>query len=274
MSTPRTPILWSVRPTSTPGQARSTMKAVTESWARLVGIRRLGEHRVPVRLPDPRHPALGAAQHPPAGRVGIGCGPGAHPHDVAPGLGLGQTEGGALRPRRRCPGGTAASAPRCRRSSPVRWEGGSAATSSAAVFEYLATSSMATAETEDAGARSPVLLGEAQPEQPRVAKGVEDVGRGTRRSSRWPAPGASPCPAPGGGRSPAARRAPATARNPCREASAGVSRSRTRERSGRRPGASGNGGRPREPAAASSPPCRSPDRTRPTWPARRGRDHG
>ena len=31
VSTPRTPILWSVRPTSTPSHARSTMNAVTES---------------------------------------------------------------------------------------------------------------------------------------------------------------------------------------------------------------------------------------------------
>ena len=34
VSTPLTPILWSVRPTETPGHERSTMKQVIESWAR------------------------------------------------------------------------------------------------------------------------------------------------------------------------------------------------------------------------------------------------
>ena len=75
MSTPRTPILWSVRPTSTPAKLRSTMKAVTESWARLVGSAVLAntvyqsasrtpdiQHLVPVRTqpsalgPDPAWP--------------------------------------------------------------------------------------------------------------------------------------------------------------------------------------------------------------------------
>ncbi len=37
VSTPRTPILWSVRPTSTPSHWRSTMNALMESCARLVG---------------------------------------------------------------------------------------------------------------------------------------------------------------------------------------------------------------------------------------------
>ena len=95
VSTPRTPILWSVRPTSTPSQARSTMKAVTESWARLVGLAGLGEDGVPVGLAHARHPALGAVEDPAARRdARVGHGPGAHAHDVAAGLGLGQPEGG------------------------------------------------------------------------------------------------------------------------------------------------------------------------------------
>ena len=48
---------------------------------------------------------------------------------------------------------------------------------SAAVLEYLATSSMARARPEDARARSPVLDRDAQPEQAGVAEGLEDVGR-------------------------------------------------------------------------------------------------
>ena len=57
MSTPRTPILWSVRPTSTPSQARSTMKAVTESWARLVGSLVLAKtvYQSASRTPDIQH---------------------------------------------------------------------------------------------------------------------------------------------------------------------------------------------------------------------------
>ncbi len=57
MSTPLTPILWSVRPTSTPSQARSTMKAVTESCARLVGSLVLAKtvYQSASRTPDIQH---------------------------------------------------------------------------------------------------------------------------------------------------------------------------------------------------------------------------
>ncbi len=57
MSTPLTPILWSVRPTSTPSQARSTMKAVTESWARLLGSLVLAKtvYQSASRTPDIQH---------------------------------------------------------------------------------------------------------------------------------------------------------------------------------------------------------------------------
>ena len=46
---------------------------------------------------------------------------------------------------------------------------------SAAVLEYLATSSMATHQPEDARPRPPERLGEAQPEQSRVAERGEEV---------------------------------------------------------------------------------------------------
>ena len=57
MSTPRTPILWSVRPTSTPSHARSTMNAVTESCARLAGSLVLANtvYQSASRTPDIQH---------------------------------------------------------------------------------------------------------------------------------------------------------------------------------------------------------------------------
>ena len=57
MSTPRTPILWSVRPTSTPSHARSTMNAVMESCARLVGSLVLANtvYQSASRTPDIQH---------------------------------------------------------------------------------------------------------------------------------------------------------------------------------------------------------------------------
>ena len=98
VSTPRTPILWSVRPTSTPGQLRSTMKAVTESCARLVGSDVLANtvYQSASRTPDIQHLVPLSTQ--PSVRVGVGRGARAHAHDVAAGLGLRQPEGGARRP--------------------------------------------------------------------------------------------------------------------------------------------------------------------------------
>ena len=66
MSTPRTPILWSVRPTSTPSQARSTMNAVMESWARLDGSLVLANtvYQSASRTPDIQH-FVPLSTHPP-----------------------------------------------------------------------------------------------------------------------------------------------------------------------------------------------------------------
>ena len=98
VSTPRTPILWSVRPTSTPSQARSTMKAVTESWARLAGSLVLAKtvYQSASRTPDIQH-LVPLRTQPPSEPV-VGHAPGPHPHDVAARLGLGQPEGGPQRP--------------------------------------------------------------------------------------------------------------------------------------------------------------------------------
>ena len=116
MSTPRTPILWSVRPTYD-----AVQRALDdERRDRVVGpagrIGRLREDRVPVRLTDTRHPALGAGQHPAAVDSGSGTGSGPHPHHVATGLRLGQPERGAAGSRRRSRSGTGASGPLSPRS--------------------------------------------------------------------------------------------------------------------------------------------------------------
>ena len=97
MSTPRTPILSSVRPTLTPGHERSTMKHEMSSCWRESGGPGLREHAVPVGLHDAGHPALRAGEHP---VVAVADGLGAHAHDVAAGLRLGEAEAGALLTRR------------------------------------------------------------------------------------------------------------------------------------------------------------------------------
>ena len=94
VSTPRTPILWSVRPTSTPSQARSTMKAVIESWARLVGSQVLAKTVYQSASRTPGHPALGAVEDPAARRApGSGTPRVRMPMTSLPGLGLGEPEG-------------------------------------------------------------------------------------------------------------------------------------------------------------------------------------
>ena len=71
---------------------RSTMKAVTESWARLSGSPVLAKtvYQSASRTPDIQH-LVPVTTQPPAD-VWIGHGPGAHPHHVAARLGLGESE--------------------------------------------------------------------------------------------------------------------------------------------------------------------------------------
>ena len=54
----------------------------------------LGEHGVPVRLHDTRHPTFDSVQDPSAVGVRVGGCPGAHAGDVTPGPGLRQAEAG------------------------------------------------------------------------------------------------------------------------------------------------------------------------------------
>ena len=177
MSTPRTPILWSVRPTSTPSQARSTMNAVTESWARLVGSLVLAKtvYQSASRTPDIQH-LVPLSTQPPVGGARVGHGPGPHAHDVAAGLGLGQPEGGPQRAVADAgqvalllllgagdhdrPGGQPGEQEHQRRG--------------VGVLGHLLDGER---EAEDPRPRAAVLGRDAQPEQAGVAERVEDVGR-------------------------------------------------------------------------------------------------
>ena len=73
---PCTPILWSVRPTSTPSHSRSTMNAVVESWDRLAGSPLvLAKTVYQSASRDARHPALGAVEDPAAAGAAAGAPP-------------------------------------------------------------------------------------------------------------------------------------------------------------------------------------------------------
>ena len=115
--TPRTPILASVRPTETPSQERSTMKAVIESWAREDGSPVLAKtvYQSASTTPDIQHLVPVSTQPPAPAGPGVGHGPGPHAGHVGAGHRLGQAEAGPELTRRRCPGGSAASGRRCRR---------------------------------------------------------------------------------------------------------------------------------------------------------------
>ena len=97
-------------------ELRSTMKAVIESCRRLDGSPVFANtvYQSAWTTPDIQH--FDAVQHPAALSVGVGRGPGPHADDVAAGAGLGQPEAGPSASPRRSRAGTAAFAPRIRRS--------------------------------------------------------------------------------------------------------------------------------------------------------------
>ena len=187
VSTPRTPILWSVRPTSTPSQDRSTMKAVIESWARLVGSLVLANtvYQSASRTPDIQHLVPLSTQPP---RSPVGHAPGPHAHDVAAGLGLGQPEGGPQGPvadpgqvalllllgagDHDRPGG---------QPGQQQHQGGGVG-----VLRHLLDGD---GQPEDPRARASVLDRDAQPEQPGVTERLEEVGRVGRLLVDGPGPG-------------------------------------------------------------------------------------
>ena len=137
-----------------------------------VGGTGLGEHAVPVGLHDARHPALGAVEHP---VVAVAHGLGAHADDVAAGLRFREPEAGALLAGRDRPDVLLLLLLAARDQHRARSAGGVSSSISAAVFEYLATSSIAMREAEDPGAAAAVLLGDDEAEQPGVAEDLEDV---------------------------------------------------------------------------------------------------
>ena len=142
VSTPRTPILWSVRPTDTPSHVRSTMKAVTESWARLVGSEVLANtvYQSASRTPDIQHLVPSSTQ--PPGRSGSGTARVRIPITSLPAWGSERPKAARCSPRA-MPGRYRSFCAR----SPAMSTGpvGRRVSRSirAAVLEYLATSSMA-----------------------------------------------------------------------------------------------------------------------------------
>ena len=174
VSTPRTPILWSVRPTSTPGQLRSTMKAVTESWARLVGSAVLANtvYQSASRTPDIQHLVPFRTQ--PPSTSGSGVARVRMPMTSLPAWGSDSPKAARLRPvgdagqvalllllgpgDHHRPGG---------QPGQQQHERGGVG-----VLGHLLDGD---GEPEDPRPRAAVLLGDAQAEQPGVAKGLEDV---------------------------------------------------------------------------------------------------
>ena len=197
MSTPRTPILWSVRPDRhARARRRSTMKAVTESCARLAGSAVLANtvYQSASRTPDIQHLVPFSTQ-PPASS-GSGVARVRMPMTSLPGLGLGQAEGGALRAR-----GDAGQVALLLLLGPgdhhrARGQAGEQQheRGGVGVLGHLLDGD---GEPEDARPRPAVLLGDAQAEQPGVAEGLEDVGRVLAAGVDLPGPGLHLVAAPG-----------------------------------------------------------------------------
>ena len=155
------------RPT-TPGQPRSTMNAVTLSCARDSAGPVLAntQYQSAWRTPDIQHFVPESIQSSPSRR-----GPGADPHHVAAGLGLREPERGAgLAGRDR-----ARRSARCCSSAPGdqhRARSGSRVSSSmsAAAFEYLATSSIASVSPRMPAPEPPSSSGMQRPVRPASTK--------------------------------------------------------------------------------------------------------
>ena len=199
------------RPT-TPGQTRSTMNAVTLSWARESAGPVLAntQYQSACRTPDIQH--LRAGEHP---VVAVGHGPRAHAHHVAAGLRLGEPERGPLLARARsgvtyrCFCSSAA-----RRSAPGPVGSRVSSSMSAAAFEYFATSSIAIVSPRIPAPEPPYSSGTQSPVRPGVDEQLEEVLGVLARSRRSRGLAARPAPGRACGRSPGAPRARATGRSP------------------------------------------------------------
>ena len=166
------------------------MKAVTESWARLVGSAVLANtvYQSASRTPDIQH-LVPLRTQPPASS-GSGVARVRMPMTSLPGLGLRQAEGGALPSPWRCRAGSAASAPRSRRSSPGPVGSRVSSSMSAAVLEYLATSSMAMVSPRMPAPEPPYSSGMHSPSSPASRKASKTSVGYSPRACRSPGPGA------------------------------------------------------------------------------------
>ena len=163
VSTPFTPILSSVRPTDTPGDRAVDDEARDVGVRARVGRAGLGEHAVPVGLHHPRHPALGAVEHPVVA-VADGLRAHARPRRCPPAARRARSRRASRRSRRRAR--SAASAPRCPAISTGPVGRRVSSSISAAVFEYFATSSMATVRPRMPAPDPPYSSGITSPSRP------------------------------------------------------------------------------------------------------------
>ncbi len=169
VSTPRTPILWSVRPTATPRQDRSTMKAVMESCARLVGSLVLAKtvYQSASTTPDIQH-LVPLSTHPPSA-AGSGT-----PRVRIPMTSLPAWGSDNPKPARRVPSQMPGRYRFFCSSVPAIMSGpvGSRVNKSisAAALEYLATSSMATARPRMPAPDPPNSSGTHKPRRPASRK--------------------------------------------------------------------------------------------------------
>ena len=170
VSTPLTPILWSVRPTSTPFHVRSTMNAVIESWDRLAGsplVLAKTVYQSASRTPDIQHLVPLRIQPLPAPPSGIPLV--RMPMTSLPACGSERPNAARSEPSA-MPGrylAFCASVPAIM-TGPVGRRVNSSI--SAAEFEYLATSSMAMARPRIPAPEPPSSVGRHRPSKPASRK--------------------------------------------------------------------------------------------------------
>ena len=179
VSTPRTPILSSVRPTETPGHERSTMKHEMSSCLRESAGPVLAntQYQSACTTPDIQHFVPLSTQSSPSRTALVRM-----PTTSLPACGSESPKPARMLAGRDRRARSAASAPRCPRSAPGPVGRRVSSSISAAVFEYFATSSIASVRPRIPAPAAAVLLGDHEPEQAGVAEELEEVLRVRRRS--------------------------------------------------------------------------------------------
>ena len=172
VSTPRTPILSSVRPTETPGADRSTMKHEMSACLRESAGPVLAntQYQSACTTPDIQHFVPVSTQSSPSRTALVRM-----PMTSLPACGSESPKPARMLARSRRRARTAASAPRCPAISTGPVGRRVSSSISAAVFEYFATSSIAIVRPRIPAPGSAVLLGDHEAEQARVAEQVEEV---------------------------------------------------------------------------------------------------